>query len=201
VTADVKSRTADRIETELAPQMAYLRAMASALPSDAHIVADYTQIGYVAADRYPVRKARQMLTPGYQGTLGFAYATALGAKSANPDKVVVALCGDGGFLFTGNEMATAVHHSIAAIGIVFVDGAFGNVQRMQRENYGDKVIASDLTNPDFERFAESFGAKARTVEGAPALADALRWAVGETGPTLIVVKVPRFPSPWALIEP
>lgn len=199
--ATAKAATLTRLDSELAPQMAYLREMADVLPQDVHVVADYTQIGYVCADRFPVTKTRQMLTPGYQGTLGFAYATALGAKAANPDKVVVALCGDGGFLFTANEMATAVRNGIGAIGIVFVDGAYGNVQRMQRENYGGKVIATDLANPDFAKFAESFGARARTVEGAAALAEALRWAMQERGPTLIVAKVPQFPSPWALIEP
>lgn len=199
--ADAKTATAARLDAEIAPQMAYLRGITKVLPQDAHIVADYTQIGYVSADRFPVTKPRQLLTPGYQGTLGFAYATALGVKAANPDKVVVALCGDGGFLFTANEMATAVRNGIAAIGIVFVDGAYGNVQRMQRENYGGKVIATDLANPDFSTFAESFGARARTVEGADALAEALRWAMRERGPTLIVAKVPQFPSPWALIEP
>lgn len=199
--ARAKAAISARIDTELAPQMSYLRGMAEALPADVHIVADYTQIGYVSADRFPVRKTRQMLTPGYQGTLGFAYATALGVKAANPEKVVVALCGDGGFLFTANELATAMQHGIGVIGIVFVDGAYGNVQRMQREDYGGKVIASDLTNPDFAKFAESFGARARTVEGGAALSEALRWAVTERGPTVIVVKVSRFPSPWSLIEP
>ncbi len=199
--AGVKAAIGTRINSELAPQMAFLRVMEEVLPDDAHIVADYTQIGYVSADRFPVGKTRQLLTPGYQGTLGFAYATALGVKAANPEKVVVALCGDGGFLFTANEMATAVRNGIGAIGIVFVDGAYGNVQRMQREQYDGKVIASDLVNPDFEKFAESFGARARTVDGAPAMAEALRWAMDEQGPTLIVVRVPQFPSPWALIEP
>ncbi|WP_210526882.1 thiamine pyrophosphate-dependent enzyme [Rubellimicrobium arenae] len=191
---------ASRIAEELAPQMAYIGALEHALPDDAHLVADYTQIGYVAADRFRVSRTRQVLTPGYQGTLGFAYSTALGVKSASPERVVVALCGDGGFLFTGNEMATAVHHGIAAIGVVFVDGAFGNVQRIQRQQYG-KVIASDLTNPDFVRFAESFGAKARAVGNPKDFAEALRWAMAEAGPTLIAVSVPEFPSPWALIEP
>jgi acetolactate synthase-1/2/3 large subunit len=112
----------------------------------------------------------------------------------------VALCGDGGFLFTGNEMATAVQHGIAAIAVVFVDGAFGNVQRIQRQQYG-KVIATDLTNPDFIRFAESFGARARAAGSPQELAEALRWAMAEDGPTLIAVAVPEFPSPWAHIEP
>lgn len=199
--AAAKAATIARFDSELAPQMAYLHGMADVLPEDALVVADYTQIGYVCADRFPVRTTRQVLTPGYQGTLGFAYASALGAKAANPDKVVVALCGDGGFLFTGNELATAVRNGIAAIAIVFVDGAYGNVQRMQREIYAGKVIASDLVNPDFAKFAESFGAGTRKVDGSAALAEALRWAMQEQGPTLIVAKVRQFPSSWALIEP
>lgn len=199
--ASARAVIARRLETELAPQMAYLKALQEVLPPDAHLVADYTQIGYVAADRYPVSKPRQMVTPGYQGTLGFAYATALGVKSANPEKVVVALSGDGGFLFTANELSTAVCHNIALIGIVFVDGAYGNVQRIQREVHGDKVIASDLINPDFVAFTESFGARARQVDGATGLAEALQWAIGLPEPAVIVVSVPAFPSPWSLIEP
>jgi acetolactate synthase-1/2/3 large subunit len=84
-----------------------------------------------------------MITPGYQGTLGFAFATALGAKVGFPDKPVVALCGDGGFLFTANELATAVQHNIRTATIVFNDGGYGNVRRMQQDLYGGRVIASD----------------------------------------------------------
>lgn len=199
--AAVKADLAARLASEIAPQMAYLAAMRSALPDNAHIVADYTQIGYVSADRYPVSAPRLMITPGYQGTLGYAYATALGVKSANPDRTVVALCGDGGFMFTANEMATAVRHNISAIGVVFVDGAFGNVQRMQRELHGGKVIATDLTNPDFAAFARSFGAKAIEVDSPEDFSEALQWAQTVDGPSLIVVKVTRFPDPWDMIEP
>ncbi|MDF2997182.1 MAG: hypothetical protein K0R27_2819 [Xanthobacteraceae bacterium] len=199
--AALKGQIADAFATHLALQMAYVRALREDLPARARIVADYTQIGYVATAAFEVEAPRLMLSPGYQGTLGFAYATALGAKSANPDVPVVALCGDGGFLFTGNEIASAVKHGIAAIGIVFVDGALGNVRRMQEELYGGKVVATDLANPDFVRFAESFGATARRAEGIEAFREALIWAIAQTGPTLIEVPVPKFPDPWALVEP
>ena len=72
-------------------------------------------MAYVATAALPVYAPRQLITPGYQGTLGFAFATALGAKVACPDKPVVALCGDGGFLFTANELATAVQHGIRTV--------------------------------------------------------------------------------------
>ncbi|MDR6955340.1 acetolactate synthase-1/2/3 large subunit [Ancylobacter sp. 3268] len=199
--AALKTEIAQAFATRLAPQMAYVRALRTVLPADARIVADYTQIGYVSTAAFDVAAPRLLLTPGYQGTLGFAYATALGAKSANPEVPVVALCGDGGFLFTGNELATAVQHGIAAIGVVFVDGAYGNVRRMQEELYGGKVVATGLTNPDFVRYAESFGARARRAEGPEAFAAALEWAMAETGPTLIEVPVATFPDPWDLLEP
>jgi acetolactate synthase-1/2/3 large subunit len=197
----LKREVAAEFSSRLGPQMAYLNAIAATLPPEAIVVADYTQVGYVATNRYPVAAPRRILTPGYQGTLGFAYATALGARVANPDVPVVALCGDGGFLFTAAELATAVQYGIAAIGVVFNDGAYGNVRWMQETLYGGKVVASGLTNPDFVRFAESFGAEARRAEGPDGLAEALRWAIGRTGPTLIEVPVSRMPDPWDLLEP
>jgi acetolactate synthase-1/2/3 large subunit len=164
-------------------------------------VADYTQVAYVATAALPVYAPRQMITPGYQGTLGFAFATALGAKVGCPDKPVVALCGDGGFLFTANELATAVQHNIRTVTIVFNDGGYGNVRRMQQDLYGGRVIAADLTNPDFVRFAESFGAAARRAEGPQALSEALRWAVDQKLPVIIEAPVNKMPNPWDLLEP
>lgn len=199
--ARVKAGVAACFERELAPQMAYLRAIRAALPAESIVVADYTQVGYVATAAFAVNAPRQMITPGYQGTLGFAYATALGVKVGNPDTPVVAICGDGGFLFTANEIATAVQHGIAAVALVFTDGAFGNVRRMQEELYGGKVVASELINPDFVRYAESFGAAACRAEGPQQLEDALRWAIAHPGPTLIEVPVGRMPDPWDLLEP
>jgi len=199
--AALKTEIAEAFNTRLAPQMAFIRVMREILPEKARIVADYTQVGYVATAAFDVSAPRLMLSPGYQGTLGFAYATALGAKSANPQVPVVALSGDGGFMFTCNELAAAVKHRIAAIAIVFVDGAFGNVQRMQRDLYGNRVVATDLVNPDFVRFAESFGAQARRAANMEEFRDALAWAISEKGPSLIEVSVPIFPDPWDLVEP
>jgi acetolactate synthase I/II/III large subunit len=199
--AKVKAEVAAEFDRRLAPQMSFLRAIREASPEDAVFVADYTQAGYVATAALPVSAPRQMITPGYQGTLGFAFATALGAKVGCPDKPVVALCGDGGFLFTGNELATAVQHDIRVVVIVFSDGAYGNVRRMQQDLYGGRVIASDLKNPDFVRFAESFGAAARRAEGPQALSEALHWAFDQPGPVIIEAPVDKMPNPWGLLEP
>ena len=113
----------------------------------------------------------------------------------------MSISGDGGFLFTANEMATAVRHRIPLTAIVFNDGAFGNVRRIQQERYGNRLIASDLANPDFVRFAESFGAageRARTPGGA-ARARCGAPSSGRDGPTLIEVPVGPLPSPWEFI--
>jgi len=199
--AKVKAEVAAEFDRTLAPQMSFLRAIREACPEDTVFVADYTQVGYVAAAALAVHAPRQMITPGYQGTLGFAFATALGAKVGCPDKPVVALCGDGGFLFTASELATAVQHGIRTVTIVFNDGAYGNVRRMQQDLYGGRIIASDLKNPDFVRFAESFGAAARRAEGPRALSQALRWAFDQPGPAIIEAPVGKMPNPWDLLEP
>jgi acetolactate synthase-1/2/3 large subunit len=115
---------------------------------------------------------------------------------------VVSISGDGGFMFTANEMATAVRHRIPLTAIVFNDGAFGNVRRIQQERFGNRLIASDLANPDFVKFAESFGAAAARARTPADLRGALKRALSRRdGPTLIDVPVGAFPSPWPFIFP
>ena len=100
---------------------------------------------------------RTYIHSGYQGTLGFSYATALGAKVARPDLPVVSVSGDGGFMYNVQELSTAAMHGIDVVAIVFADGAYGNVRRMQKEDYGNRLIAVDLLNPNFPKMAESYG--------------------------------------------
>ena len=86
-----------------------------------------------------------------------------------PDRAVVAVHGDGGFMFGVQEMATAVRHNIGVVALVFNDNAYGNVKRIQQTNYEGRTVASDLTNPDFVKLAESFGMRSRArhdAEGA-----------------------------------
>jgi acetolactate synthase I/II/III large subunit len=97
-------------------------------------------------------------------------------------------------------MATAIRHRIPLVSVVFVDGAFGNVRRIQEEQYGGRLIASDLANPDFVRFAESFGAAAERVANPKELRAALKRAFKRRDqPTLIEVPVGPMPSPWEFI--
>jgi acetolactate synthase-1/2/3 large subunit len=124
----------------------------------------------------------------------------LGVKAAFPDRAVVGISGDGGFMYNVQELATAVQHGLGVVAIVFNDGAYGNVRRMQIEDHGGRVIASDLKNPDFVKLAESFGAQGLRARGPDELRAALRRALATAGPTLIDVPVGEFPAPWDFIQ-
>ena len=185
---------------KLAPQLAFLEAIRAELPDDGIYVDDVTQIGFVARIAMPIYEPRTFLSPGYQDNLGWGYATALGAQHARPDVPVLSVCGDGGFLYTGNELATAMRHRIPLVVVVFADGAFGNVRRIQEERFSNRLIASDLANPDFVKYAESFGAAGRRARTPEELAAALRTAFARREPTLIEVPVGPLPSPWEFIH-
>ena len=186
---------------KLHPQLAFLDAIRAELPEDGIFVDEVTQIGFAARLAFPVYKPRTFLSPGYQDPLGWGFATALGAQHARPDVPVLAISGDGGFLFTAAELATAMRHRIPLVTIVFNDGAFGNVRRIQQERYGNRLIGSDLANPDFVAFAKSFGAEAARVKSAPELRETLRRAfMRRDAPTVIEVPVGAMPSPWEFIH-
>jgi acetolactate synthase-1/2/3 large subunit len=186
---------------KLSPQIAFLEAIRAELPEDGIFVDEVTQLGFAARLLFPVYKPRTFLSPGYQDNLGWGFATALGAQDARRDVPVVSISGDGGFLFTANELAPAMRHRIPLVTIVFNDGAFGNVRRIQQERYGNRLIGSDLANPDFVLFAKSFGADAERARNPQELREALRHALARRdGPTLIEVPVGAMPSPWEFIH-
>jgi acetolactate synthase I/II/III large subunit len=186
---------------KIAPQIAFLDAIRAELPEDGIFVDEVTQLGFAARLAFPVYKPRTFLSPGYQDPLGWGFATALGAQDARRDVPVVSITGDGGFLFTATELATATRHHIPLVTVVFNDGAFGNVRRIQKEHYGNRLIASDLSNPDFVAFGKSFGAEAERVHTPEELRRALqRGFAYRDGPTLIEVPVGELPSPWEFIH-
>jgi len=184
----------------LEPQLSYLTAIRAELPEDGVFIDEVTQLGFVSRLAFPVYRPRTYLSPGYQDNLGFGFATALGVQHARSDVPVLSITGDGGFLFTASELATAMRHRIPLVTVVLNDGSFGNVRRIQEERYGKRFIACDLANPDFVAFAESFGAAAIRVRSPAELRRALRGAFARRdGPTLIEVPVGAMPSPWEFI--
>jgi acetolactate synthase-1/2/3 large subunit len=194
----LKARIASEIES-VQPQMSYLRAIRAALPDDGYFVDEITQVGYASWYGFPVYEPRHHVNCGYQGTLGYGYATALGVKVANPGKAVVNIAGDGGFLYTSNELATAAQYGIGLVTVLFNNNKFQNVQRQQKEWFGGRVIGSDLRNPDFVRYGESFGVRSLRVEGPEKLNAAVKAALHLDAPVLIEVPVADMASPWPFI--
>ncbi|MBS0524478.1 MAG: hypothetical protein JSS04_12695 [Proteobacteria bacterium] len=197
--AQTKAQATKKVHDLLAPQLTYLDAIRKALPDDGILVDELTQMGYAARFAYPTYKPRTFLSPGYQGTLGWGYATALGAKVAKPDTAVLSISGDGGFLFTAMEMATAAQNNIGTVAVVFSDGAYGNVKRIQQQSFKGRTIASDLHNPDFVKLGESFGIAAERVKSPAELGTAITRGFARGGPTLIDCPVGVLPDPWPLV--
>ena len=123
------------------------------------------------------------------GTLGWGFQAALGAKAARPDAMVVSVAGDGGFMFGVQELATAVQHKLGVIILLFNNKLFGNVRSMQENLYGNRVIATDLVNPDFVKLAHAYGAHGVRVNNMMDLRKAIRDAGKESLPTLIEIPV------------
>lgn len=194
---ELRQRCSAELAT-LEPQASFGAAIRKALPDDAIVIAGVTQVGYWCRAGFPVYEPRTFLAAGYQGTLGFELPTGLGAQVARPDRRVVVIAGDGGFMFNVQELATAVQHQIPVIVIVFNDSGYGNVRRMQRQRYG-RVIASDLHNPDFVRLADAFGLRGRRAAEPEGLGRALLEALSHPGPTLIEVPVGEMDDPWPLL--
>ena len=187
-----RARTALRPE----PQETLLAAVRSALPEDGILISGMTQMGYYARAFFPVYQPRTFLTSSYSGNLGYAFPVALGAKVAQPDKAVVALSGDGGFLFNSQELATAVQYGINTVVVVFNDSAYGNVLRDQVSRFRGRAIGAELRNPDFLKLAEAYGARGLRAEGPEALESAIKDAIAGNRPTLIEVPVSMMPTPF-----
>ncbi|MFN8058979.1 MAG: thiamine pyrophosphate-binding protein [Vicinamibacterales bacterium] len=182
------------------PQRSWVRALRAAVPDDGVLVTELTQVSYLAQVAFPVYEPRAYITPGYQGTLGYGFATALGAAAGVPGRAVVCLTGDGGFGWTLSELATARKYGWPLVTVVFSDGAYGNVKRTQRLRFGGRVFGSELENPDFVRLASAFGVDAARAATPGELEGVLREAIGGRRPAVIEVPVGDMPSAWHLLH-
>lgn len=185
--------------SQLEPQVSFLRALRAALPENGVFVDEVTQLGFASRLAFPVHAPRTYLSPGYQDTLGWGYGTALGVKAARRDLPVLAISGDGGFLYQATELATAIHHHIAVVVVVFDNHAFGNVRLIQKARFGGRLIADTLTSPDFVKLAESFGVAAFRAVTPAELERAVGDAFASGRPALVHVPCGELPSPWDLI--
>jgi acetolactate synthase-1/2/3 large subunit len=186
------------------PQMAYLDVIRQVLPRDGFYVPELSQMGFTTwVGGLPVYQPRTYVEGGYQGTLGFGFPTALGVKVANPDKAVVSVSGDGGFMFGVQELMTAAEFNIGLVSIVVNNRSYGNVRRDQELGYGSRFSGSELATPDFVKLAESFGVQSYRVCTPAQLKPVLAKCIELDKPCLIEVQSERGQesSPWEFIHP
>jgi len=176
------------------PQASILKALRAGTPEDTILVAGMTQVGYYSRPLWPVYHPRTYLSSSYSGNLGYAYPLALGAKVARPDRPVVSVSGDGGFLYNAQELATAMRYGINVVAVVFNDNAYGNVARDLDESWGGEYGAL-LHNPDFMKFAEAFGVHGMRARDPLEVGQLVKKAVDMDRPVLIEVPVGRMPRP------
>jgi acetolactate synthase I/II/III large subunit len=197
-----KSRTWAEIQ-KIQPHIQYLDAIRQVLPRDGFFVEEICQAGFTSYYGFPVYEPRTFVTCGHQGTLGFGFPTALGVKAGNPDKAVISITGDGGFLFGVQDLATAVQYGINLVTIVFNNNAYGNVLRDQQRLFEGRLIGAELRNPDFVKLAESFGMAGSRVATPTQLMQELDKALSQNAPAVIEVTVDRRSevSPWEFLMP
>ena len=160
------------------------------LPDDVVLVSETGYAFWWPITMLKIDRPRSFLSPSGNSTLGFGFPAALGAKLARPDLPVVSLVGDGGFLFTCQELATAVDNKINVVTIVFDDGGYAAIREYQRKGYGGRLTGVDFTTgTDFVRLAEAFGAEGVKVEKPSEIQPAVRAALKSSRPTVIDVRV------------
>ncbi len=164
---------------------AILGAVRSAMPPDGVLVNDMTMVSYDAPRYFPVDQPRTFMFPNYFGTLGFSLPAAIGAQVACPDRTVVSISGDGGFLFTSEELATAVREQLPVVALVADDGMYGAIDRYHRTTFDGRTMDMRLSNPDFVQLATAYGIHGVAVSDPEALARELRAASDRDEPSLI----------------
>jgi acetolactate synthase-1/2/3 large subunit len=123
------------------------------------------------------------------GAMGYAVPSAIGAKIVHPERTVIGFVGDGGFLMTGQEIATAFHHSVNPVILVFNNQMYGTIRMYQERTYPHRVSGTALTNPDFARFIEAFGGHGEVVEKTEELVPAVQRALASGKPALVEIRM------------
>jgi acetolactate synthase-1/2/3 large subunit len=188
----LRARTA--AENTMEPNASIIKSLRAGAPENTILVAGMTQIGYYSRPFWPVYEPRTYLSSSYSGNLGYAYPVALGAKVARPDRPVVSVSGDGGFLLNAQELSTAARHRINVVAVVFNDSSYGNVARDLDESWGGQYGA-ELQNPDFMKLADAFGVAGLRAKAPTEVGRLVREAIELDRPALVEVPVGRMNRP------
>ncbi|MBW2346476.1 MAG: thiamine pyrophosphate-binding protein [Deltaproteobacteria bacterium] len=177
-------------------EVSYLDALRAAIPRDGVLVADNTILGYWAEYFYPSHFPGGLVPAKGSAVIGFAFAAAAGVKLALPERPVAALIGDGGFLYSAQELATCVRHGIGFPVVVVNDGAYGIIGQLQEGAYGT-AFESDLVNPDFCALARAFGVSSVRVESPDELGREVRESIASGEVRLVELRATFPASPFA----
>jgi acetolactate synthase-1/2/3 large subunit len=197
--AGFRQRKRAWMQAHAGPVLELIEDLRRAVPDDTIFVDDLTLVGYWMPLLLETYAPRTLIHPGTYGTLGYALPAAIGAKLACPKQPVVAISGDGGFLFTLQELATAAAEKLDLIALVFNDNAYGAIQTYQDRVFRGRRIGTELVNPDFVKLGEAFGVNSARVE-PKALGAAVRRAIAAGGVWLIEIPFaaegPPAMVPW-----
>jgi acetolactate synthase-1/2/3 large subunit len=171
------------------PGLDLVAATRRVLPADAIIAADVTRLSYIMVVDFPVERPRTFFNPAGFVAMGHGLPAALGAKAAFPDRTVVAVAGDGCFLMSGMELASAVQERLPVIVILVNDGSLTLIKAIQQRRYEGRYLGVDLVNPDFGQFAAAFGVRHWRVDSDASFETALREAVSLGETALVEVRV------------
>ncbi len=170
------------------PGLEVLGALRRALPDDAIVAADITRLGYIVLADFPLSSPRTFLHPAGAVAMGYALPAALGAKTAFPERAVLAVVGDGGFQMSALELATAAQEDLPVVVLLVNDRCLTLIKSTQQTRYEQRYIGVDLANPDFELLARAFGAGYWRADTDEALERALREALGQRRTCLVEVR-------------
>lgn len=182
--------------SQMEPQFLIMETIHKCVPEDSFIAWDITQMGYYARTHYQVNHPKTYIDSGYSFNLGYAFPTALGAKTAKPDRPVLCMAGDGGFMFNASELSTAVNYGINVVTVVFQNDSYGNVAQDMNEIFGG-TYQTTLRNPDFVKFAESFGAVGIRANNVLELETLIPEALEMQAPVVIEAPMGDLPMPRA----
>ncbi|MBI4311243.1 MAG: thiamine pyrophosphate-binding protein [Chloroflexi bacterium] len=191
----LKARRRARLDAEarlsgmpLKPQRVY-GELRKVIPPEAIVTLDAGTCPGIGFDRLEFQQPRTLIAPGDLGGLGFAFPEALGAKLGRPEAPVIAIHGDGGFLYNSQELETAVREKIATVTIVMNNNEWGSEKLIELRRDPNRLVGVDITNPRFDKLAELYGARGFYVERAGDLGDAVKAALASGLPSVIEVPV------------
>lgn len=156
------------------------------LPNDALLTTDAGNFAGWLHSFYPFKEHNTFVGPT-SGAMGYGMPAAIGAKLAFPNKTVVSLSGDGGFMMTAQELETAVRYNVPIISLVFNNDMYGTIRMHQEMHYPEKVVGTDLGRVSFVHMAKSFGAEGYFVETKEQFQKALEEAMARGKPALIEI--------------